>query len=82
MCVGGGAKLWGGGGIEIERKSNKTKKRKRKRHMVQSHSENGWVFRRLQNAAKESASVIVCGRRLSSRGHENHKRLKINSIKP
>jgi len=27
--------------------------------MVQSHSENRWVFRRLLNAAKESASLNV-----------------------
>ena len=30
--------------------------------MAQSHSEYRWVFRCLWNAAKESASLVVCGR--------------------
>ena len=34
-------------------------KKREKSHIVQSHSQNRWVFRRLRNAAKESASLIA-----------------------
>ena len=50
----------GGGGGE---KVIKIKIKKRKRHMVQSHLENRWVFKRLRNAAEESAFLTVCGRK-------------------
>ena len=49
--------------------------------MVPSHLENRWVFRRLQNAAKESAaSLILCGREFQSLGTELEKALKPNQI--
>lgn len=56
MEVGGGR---GEGGCKEKVVIIKYRK-KEKRHMVlQSHSENRWVFRRLLNAATESASLNV-----------------------
>ena len=46
---------------------------KRRRHRVQSHLQNRCIFRRLQNAAKESASLIVCSRAFQSLGAELEK---------
>ena len=60
---------WGDGkGRELE--SHKKDPQKDTWCKVQSHSQNRCVFRRLRNAAKETASLIVCGRALQSLGAE------------
>ena len=46
--------------------------------MVQSHSQNRCIFRHLQNAANESASLIVCGRAFHNLGAELEKARKPN----
>ena len=52
-----------------------------KRLVVQSHSQNRCVFRHLQNAANESASLIVCGvRAFQSLGVELEMTWKPNCI--
>ena len=43
---------------------------------MQSHLENRWVFRRQRNYAKESASLITCGRAFHSLGAELEESLK------
>ena len=49
--------------------------------MVQSHSQNRWVFRCLRNAAKESASLSDCGgRAFQSLGAELEKAWKPSCI--
>ena len=59
----------GGGGIESHKKRT---------HMVQSHTRKRCVSRRLRNAAKESDSMIVCGRAFQSLGAELEKAQKPN----
>ena len=74
VVVGGGVGGGGGGG---QRNSEKVILLKEKeRHMVQSYSRNRWDFRGLLDAAKESASLIVCGRAFQSLGAELGKALK------
>ena len=43
-----------------------------------NYSENRWVFGRLRNTAKESASLIICGKAFQSLGAELEKALKPN----
>ena len=71
----------GGGNINHQKQTttkNKKQKLQKKGHMVQIHSENRCVFRDLQNAAKGSASLIVCGRAFQSLGAELEKAWKPN----
>ena len=80
---GGGSWRWGegGGGGGGERNSEKVILLKEKeRHILQSYSRNRWVFRGLPDAAKESASLIVCGRAFQSLGAELGKALKSNFL--
>ena len=88
---GGGSRRWhgggewgrGGGGMGGggERNSEKVILLKEKeRHVVQSYSQNRWVFRGLPNAAKESASLIVCVRAFQNLGAELGKALKPNCL--
>ena len=62
------------GCIGKKRKSHNLKlKKPQKRHMVQSYLQNRCIVRHLQNAAKEAASLIVCGRAFQSLGAELEK---------
>ena len=53
--------------------------------MVQSHSHNRWVFRRLRNAAKGSTSLGVLGRafrpELGSRVGKGSQTMKSRAVK-
>ena len=60
QCAEGG-RVGGGEVGRVKEKVIRIKIKRKTKCTVRSHSENRWVFKRLWNGAKDSASLIVCG---------------------